>query len=110
MNVAEGAAYIWSDEFPTDVAEFRRKYSRGMASAEAGLVHRVLGWHETVGTLYRHGLINEDLLFDWLAAAATWERVKSFALGVREESGEPRMYENFEHMAERARSWRPARP
>jgi len=28
-----------------------------------------------------------------------WDRIKGFALGVREQSGEPRIYENFEAMA-----------
>jgi len=48
-------------------------------------------------------LINEELLFDWLAAYLVWDRVKGFALGQREESGEPRIYENFEALAKAQR-------
>ena len=110
LNLSEAFGYIYSDEFPADFAEFRRKYPRGSRSQEAGLVHRLLGWYETVGTLYRNGLLNEDLLFDWLAITGAWDRVKGFALGLREESGEPRLWENFEHMAGRQESWRPTRP
>ena len=39
------------------------------------------------------------MLFDWLAIDAVWGRTKSYALAWREETGEPRMYENFEAMA-----------
>ncbi len=109
LNLPEASAYVWSDEFPTDFAEFRRRFPKGSRSHEAGLVHRLLGWYETVGTLYRNGLLNEDLLFDWLAIAGVWDRLKGFALGLREESGEPRLWENFEYMAGHARSWRPTR-
>ncbi len=28
-----------------------------------------------------------------------WERIKGFALGLREVAGDPRLYENFEAMA-----------
>ena len=101
--------YIWSNDFPTDFAEFRRRFPRGSGSREESLVHRVLAWHETVGTLYRNSLFSEDLLFDWLALGGPWERMKGFALGTREEIGEPRMYENFEYAAQRQASWRPTR-
>ena len=26
----------------------------------------VAAWYETIGTLWKHGLLDEDLLFDWL--------------------------------------------
>ena len=107
MNVPEAAAFIWGDDFAPEIKDFRAKFPAG--SRETALVHRFLGWHETVGTLYRNGLINEDLLFDWLAVDLAWNRVKSFALAVRQESGEPRMFENFEYMARRSAQWQPAR-
>lgn len=54
---------------------------------------------ETLGKLYKNDLFNEELLFDWLAVSMVWERIKGFALGLREAAGEPRLYENFEAMA-----------
>jgi len=48
-------------------------------------------------------------MFDWMAVTAAWDRVKGYALGVREEAGDPRLFENFEYAAERARSWQPER-
>jgi hypothetical protein len=44
-------------------------------------------------------LLNRELLFDWIAVAMVWNRIKGFALGARKEAGEPRLYENFELMA-----------
>ena len=57
---------------------------------------KILGYFETIGTLYKHGLINEELLFDWLWVVPIWERVSGFVLGAREQFGNPRLYENFE--------------
>jgi hypothetical protein len=108
-NLAPAAAFIWSDDFPTDFTRFRDKFARGKRSEEAGLLRRYLYHFETAGTLYRNGLLNGDLLFDWMDVTAAWDRVKGYALGVREEMGEPALFENFEYAAEQVRSWKPKR-
>lgn len=97
----EAANWIWSDQFIPDYTGFVKKYPPG--SDGFANVSKVCGWYETIGTLYKQGLINEELLFDWLAAYLVWDRVKGFALGQREESGEPRIYENFEALAKAQR-------
>jgi hypothetical protein len=96
----EASNWIWSAQFIADHEEFTQRYPAG---EESSYVRGVLNWYETIGTLYKHGLINEDLLFDWLAVHAVWDKVKSHALALRQESGEPRMYENFEAMADAQR-------
>ena len=90
-------AWIWSDEFIQDFTEFIKKYPQG--SKEYGNAMKICGWMETLGTFYKHKLINEELLFDWMAIDLQWERLKGFALGVREQAEYPRLYENFEAMA-----------
>lgn len=97
MGQNEAMNWMWSDQFVSDYAEFVKKYppgSEGFANAS-----KICGWFETVGTLYKHELFNEELLFDWLAIGLVWDRIKGFALGCREQTGEPRIYENFEAMA-----------
>jgi len=97
LGVQEAANWMWSDEFVSDYAQFVEKYppgSDGFANAS-----KICSWFETLGTLYKHGLFNEELLFDWLAVHLVWDRIKGFALGLRDQTGEPRMYENFEAMA-----------
>lgn len=89
--------WLWSDQFIPDFAEFVEKYPPG--SDEFSKVSIVCGWFETVGTLYKQGLLNEELLFDWLAVYLMWDRLKGLALGWREQTGEPRLYENFEALA-----------
>ncbi len=103
----EATDWIWSDEFIRDHDEFATKHTEG----DAGFAHirAVLNWYETIGTLHKHGLLNEDLLFDWLAIDLTWDRMKSHALGWREEIGNPHMYENFEAMANAQRTWAASR-
>ncbi len=93
----EATNWLWSDQFVLDYADFVKKYpigSDGSLSAS-----KICGYFETLGTLYKHGLFNEDLLFDWLAVSMVWERIKGFALGVRQEAHNARLYENFEALA-----------
>ena len=89
--------WVLSELFVPDYAEFVKKYPPG--SEEYENVSKILGWFETLGTLYKHGLFNGELLFDWMAVNLVWERIKGFALGLREQWGEPRLWENFEAMA-----------
>ncbi len=97
MNLGELTGWMYSDQFVPDVEEFTKKYSPD--SAEFDKVRALLMWYETLGTLYKHGLFNGDLLFDWIFVGAPWERLKSFALAQRQQSGNPRMFENFEALA-----------
>ncbi len=95
--------WVWSDEFIPDYQELIEKCGR--TGEEWGRIRLVCGYFEMIGTLYKYGLINEDLLFDWVAAAPIWDRVKGFALGFREERGIAALYENFGAMAEANRRW-----
>ena len=97
MELSEAVGWIWSDEFIPDHAELVSKYPPG--SEGYGKASKLCHWFETLGTLYKHGLFNEELLFDWLAVGLVWERLKGFPLGLREDAGDPRLYENFEAMA-----------
>jgi hypothetical protein len=55
-----------------------------------------------LGTLWKHKLISEAVLFDWVLVTPRWQRVEKLIVGYREETGESRMYENFEMMAKAA--------
>ena len=90
-------SFLWSDKFETDYKEFVRKYPVG--TDEHSYASQICGWFETLGTLFKYDLFNSELLFDWLLVSGVWERIKGFALGVREEAKEPKLYENFEAMA-----------
>ncbi len=97
LGVQEALNWLWSDQFVPDYAEFVKKYPLG---SEGHLkVGKICGFFETLGTLYKHRLFNEDLLFDWLAVTMIWDKIKGYALGVRQEAGNPRLYENFEALA-----------
>ena len=93
----EALNWLWSDQFVVDYEEFAKKYRFGSEGRDS--VAKICGAFETLGTLYKHGLFNEDLLFDWLVVPMVWERIKGYALGVRLEAGNPGIYENFEALA-----------
>jgi hypothetical protein len=90
-------SWLWSDEFEPEYENYRRAYPRG--SERDSQLHQLVGWYETVGTLWKNGLISSPLLFDWLAIGMAWDKVGAICRAEREESGEPRLWENFEMMA-----------
>jgi len=96
-GLSEAVNWMWSDQFIPDYTEFVKKYPPG--SEGFGNTSKICSWYETIGTLYKHELFNEELLFDWLAISLVWDRIKGFALGCREQTGKPQTYENFEAMA-----------
>ncbi len=89
--------WLWSDQFVVDYEEFAKKYPFGSEGRDS--VAKICGAFETLGTLYKHGLFNEDLLFDWLVVPMVWERIKGYSLGVRQGAGDEAIYENFEALA-----------
>lgn len=89
MNgLAEAAATIFADDFDPGTAELGDP-----------AVRTVLGWNETVGTLVKNGLLDRDLVYDWLWVAGSWDRVGPAALRARERAGVAYLYENFEALA-----------
>ena len=99
----EASNWLWSDKFLPDYAEFRKKFPRG--SAGAGHARVISTHYETLGTLWKNKLINEDLLFDWLWITGVWDRMKGIVLGERKEAGERRLGENFQKMAAAQVRW-----
>ncbi len=97
IGLLEAANWVWSDEFDTNPDAFRAKYPMG--SEEARKLQTIGNFYETVGTLWKQGLLNEELVFDWLAIPMIWARVKDNFLALRERAGNPRLYENFEALA-----------
>ncbi|MBV9282577.1 MAG: hypothetical protein JOZ41_21070 [Chloroflexi bacterium] len=88
--------WLWSDRFVPDYALFGETYPPG--SDEDRMAARICGYFEAVGMLYKHGLIRDEVLFDWLEVAPTWDRIKGYALG-RRRRGEPDLWANFEDLA-----------
>ena len=63
-GLEEALHAVWADDFDPETA-----------SAEDVFVARVLNWGETIGTLTKNGLIDTDLVLDWLWVSGVWQRV-----------------------------------
>lgn len=87
-GLPEAAGTIFADDFDPDGVE-----------ANDPAVRTVLAFNETVGTLVKNGLLDRDLVHDWLWVAGTWARVGPAAKRARERAGAPQLYENFEALA-----------
>ena len=88
MGLEEAMHAVWADDFDPEAA-----------SAEDILVSRLLNWGETIGTLTKNGLIDTDLVLDWLWMSGVWARVAPAALRQRDKHGVQALYENFEALA-----------
>jgi len=96
-ELARAWKFIYSDEFVNDYAAFQKNYPP--PSEEQDLVFSFAAYFELMGTLWKHKLINEAVLFDWVLVPPRWKRVDKFILGYREAMGEKRLFENFEALA-----------
>jgi len=92
----QARGWIWSDDFTSDSQEFWEKHPPGTVGFD--YVSGVATWYETVGTLWKHNLLEETLLFDWLYVTGMWERLKPILLEMRKST--PQLWENFEALAE----------
>ena len=88
IGVDEASRELFSDDFDPDAAD-----------ATDPSVNNMLTFGETIGTLVKNGLINRELVYDWLWVEGTWARVAPAAKRAREKAGVAQLYENYEALA-----------
>ncbi|HXR13106.1 MAG TPA: hypothetical protein VN740_00515 [Solirubrobacteraceae bacterium] len=89
LGVEDAMPHVFADSFDPQSAD---------AMADPA-VRKLLSFCESIGTLTKHGLLNAQLVNDWLWIDGLWARLGPAALRLRERHGEPRLYENFEALA-----------
>jgi hypothetical protein len=97
MGLDEATRAVWADDFDPDQADARDP-----------ALQKMLMFQETVGTLVKNGLLDRDLVYDWLWPAGAWARIGPAAMRARESAGVPQLFENFEALAEGQRLGAPA--
>jgi hypothetical protein len=103
QHLNEATAWLFSQDLPTEPEAFHERYSAGSEGHHHATA--VLTYMETIGALWKHGLLNEDLLFDWLWVTGVWERVKGLALAQRQEFDAAHLREHVEAMAQAQEHW-----
>ena len=88
MGIEEAMQAVLADDFNPEAA-----------AATDTFLWRILTWGETIGTLTKNGLIDTDLVLDWLWVTGMWEKVGPAAKKHRDKTGVPALYENFEALA-----------
>jgi hypothetical protein len=88
IGLGEASREIFADDFDPNLAE-----------VTDASVSNMLNFGETIGTLVKNGLIDRDLVYDWLWVEGTWARVGPAAKRAREQAGVPQLYENYEALA-----------
>jgi hypothetical protein len=89
IGLPEASRAVFADDFDRDSAEALDPH-----------VQTMLVFHETVGTLVKNGLLDRDLVLDWLWVSGAWDRVCAAALESRAAAGVTELWENFEALAQ----------
>jgi hypothetical protein len=95
-----GLDILLSAPSPLTLDQLREAHPR--LGDEYRQVMAFLGQAETIATLVKQGLLDEALVQELLWVAGGWSASAGVCQGLREEHGEPRLYENFEWLARRA--------
>jgi len=93
----EGYRILHSFEKPPTLAQLRRRHEPG--TSEYAQVMSFLTQCEAVGTFVKNSILDGALVHDMWAVAGAWTRCEKVCKGLRKESGEPRLFENFEMLA-----------
>ena len=88
IDLGAAASAIWDDDFDPDTAEMTDRP-----------VQTLLTFYETIGTFVKNGLLDRDLVYDWVWSAGVWDRVSPAVARARERTGVPQLFENFEALA-----------
>jgi hypothetical protein len=89
IDLDNAAREIFSDDFDPDDADVTDP-----------TVGKILMFGETVGTLVKNGLLDRQLVYDWLWVEGSWARVGPAAKRAREKAGVSQLYENYESLAQ----------
>jgi hypothetical protein len=90
IGVPEAARRIFAEDFDPETAK-----------ATEPPVSTLIGYFETISTLVKNGLLNGELVRDWVYVAGVWERAGPAVLRMREATGAAVLYENFEALAKK---------
>ena len=99
MNVDRGQALLWKHYRDGGITFDQFEATYPTDSDDAVAILNVLKWYETIGTLVKQGLLERGLVHDWLWVSGIWDTCQPIAMGQREQSGEAKIWENFEALA-----------
>jgi hypothetical protein len=88
IGLSEASREIFADDFDPNGVE-----------ANDPSVQTLLIFHETIGTLVKNGLLDRELVYDWLWVSGSWERVGPAAKRAQAKAGVAALYENYEALA-----------
>jgi hypothetical protein len=101
MKVGAGMDVLWHDDFPSNAAKLNERFPIG--SKGRRYLDSLCYWYETVGTLVKNGLFDRGLCSDWLNVTMVWDRIRPMVDSERATTGDVRLWENFELLAESQR-------
>jgi hypothetical protein len=100
LRASDGMSLLFTyDDAPT-YAQFVTDHPVGSKGYQD--VNAVLSINETIGTFVKQGLLDRALVHDVFWIEGAWKQCERLALHFRDETGEPRIYENFEALARTA--------
>jgi len=100
--------WFWEEFDIKSYGKFKKKYPTGSEGSRD--FNRFMGNWEMLATLVVNGLISEDLVFDMFMVKPIWEKAEPIVYDQRKAWKAPRLYENFEVLAQKAAEWEKIHP
>jgi hypothetical protein len=97
--------FVWTDVVEDGEGFFDRY---GWDSDERFHINEVATYFETCGLLWKMGLIDQGILFEWVPAELYWRRVGPVLLEARRVLDSPELWHNFEALARAQEEEEPA--
>lgn len=96
----EAKKFVWSEALAACVEDgtFFEKYA--LDSDERFHINEVATYYEQVGMLWRNGLLELDLVMEWVPASLYWTKIGPILVQAREVFDIPGLWEDFEALAE----------
>jgi hypothetical protein len=88
IGLSDATRTVFADDFDAATAE-----------TNDPAIQPLFYFFETVGTLVKNGLLDRELVYDWLWVSGSWARLSDAARRAREKAGVPALYENSEALA-----------
>jgi hypothetical protein len=97
-------AFVWSRKLFDAMHRGEEPVALAPGSGDHQKLRRIAAFFETMGTLAKYGLINEDLLYDRWLVHPFWELSRPTIAEERKRTS-PLIAENFEWIAKRNKRW-----
>ena len=96
----EAKKFVWSEALAAVVESGSFFETHALDSDERFYVNEVATYYEMVGMLWQKGLLDLELLMEWVPASTYWIKIGPILVQARDVFDSPGLWVNFEALAD----------